>query len=482
MKEAKYLIVDIGTSSIRASILNDRLVIESSETVKRIADIIFDAEQEWRLIKAMIARLPERNRINGIAVSSLLGWVGTDRSGNAVTPCYSYMHQCMEQFNKFAGKYSDADVYPVSGRRMAPEAGVFKINYLQEEKPDQYDKLFCFFSLKDFINLKLTGEFAIDRTFAGYTLIYDIKQGVWSPQLISMAGIDREILPGLIRPYERLGFIKKEISRDLGIPEKTPVAGGSSDGSVGILGAGGVKKDMAVSVMGTTDVTFAISDECRLEKSMSLIVNPHVIPDLWLIGGPTGMFGGTVGWLIHNVMDDKRDIGEMNQFIEKIPAGCEGLKFIPTLLGERTPFWNPEMRGTMVGIRPVHKAEHIGKAIMEANGFTLRRILELAGQSGVSIDKVISIGGGSKSGPWLQIRSDITKLPVFAAETTEATTVGSAMLAMIMTGVPVDRLPVVNISGNCRWNGATAKLYDGLYADYLRLISFADRFYDKTET
>lgn len=118
MKQAKYLIVDIGTSSIRASIINEHLVIENSETVKRKAEISFDAEQEWRLVKAMILKLNDRNKIDGIAVSSLLGWIGADRSGNAVTPCYSYMHQCTEQFNQFAEKYTDQDVYSISGRRM----------------------------------------------------------------------------------------------------------------------------------------------------------------------------------------------------------------------------------------------------------------------------------------------------------------------------------------------------------------------------
>ena len=145
MKQAKYLIVDIGTSSIRASIINEHLAIEHSETVKRVAEITFDAEQEWHLVKAMILKLADRDKIDGIAVSSLLSWVGADQSGNAVTPCYSYMHQCTEQFNQFAEKYTNQDVYPISGRRMNPEAGVFKIKYLKDKCPDQYGKLFVFF-------------------------------------------------------------------------------------------------------------------------------------------------------------------------------------------------------------------------------------------------------------------------------------------------------------------------------------------------
>jgi xylulokinase len=135
------------------------------------------------------------------------------------------------------------------------------------------------------------------------------------------------------------------------------------------------------------------------------------------------------------------------------------------------------MKGTIIGITPVHRPEHICRAIMEANGFTLRRILELARESGVSVDQVISIGGGSKSGQWLQIRSDITKLPMVASKTAEATTVGSAMLAMMMTGVPADQLPSARVLGGYQPNRVAEALYDGFYGEYLRLMAWMGEIY-----
>src|SRR5665648_84130 len=143
MEETRYLIIDIGSSSIRVSIINNLLAVEDLETIKRKAEITFDAEQEWRLIKTMVGKLAARNKaIDGIAVSSLIGWVGVDLSGDAVTPCFSYMHQCVDQFNEFAEKYTNQDVYPINGRCMNPELGIFKIKYLEEESPEMYRKLY----------------------------------------------------------------------------------------------------------------------------------------------------------------------------------------------------------------------------------------------------------------------------------------------------------------------------------------------------
>lgn len=478
MNQKQFLIIDIGSSSIRVSIVNDNLIIKDSETVIRKTQICFDADTEWGIIKAQILKLTRRNDIiDGIAVSSLAGWVGVDQCGNAITPCYTYMHQCLHEFEDFAQKYTDQDVYPINGRCMRPEFGVFKIKFLKEKEPELYRKLKYFLSIKDYINLKLTGEYATDHTFSCYTMLYDIHRGNWSDRLISMAGVDKEKLPEIIRPYDNLGIVKKSISDELGIPAQTPVAGGSVDGSVGILGAKGIKEDVAVSVMGTTDVFFIVCKECRLEASQSLVVNPHVIPGFWLIGGATGMFGGTAEWLIQNVILNKYNIKEMDELASKIPAGCEGLKFIPTLLGERTPFWNSEIRGTITGIRPLHKAEHIYRAIIEANGYTIRKILELAKNSGIQSSKLIAAGGGSKSNLWLQIRSDIIKKPIAVPEITEATTIGSAVLLMLMFGYAIDQLPTASEANTFQSNTEASEIYDLLYMEYLRLISIADKIY-----
>lgn len=474
----RFLIIDIGTSSIRVSVVDQDLTAVDSEKVERKVAHTFSADQEWRLIKTMIIKITSRNsEIDGIAVSSLLSWVGVDKSGEAVTPCYSYMHQCPEQFSKFKQVYSDEQVYFVAGRCINPELASFKIKYLKDEEPDVYAKLYKFISLKDYINLKLTGEIGIDQTTACYSMVYDLHEQNWSDELASMVGIDTGKLPGLVKSFDQVGITLKEVSRELGLKQQVPVAGGSVDGSVGILGAGGLKTGIAVSVMGTTDVSFIVTDKCKLEHTKRLVVNPHVIPSLWLIGGPMGMFGGTIDWIFNNILYNHFDRAKMQELAEKIPVGCEDLTFIPTLLGERTPFWSPKIKGTMFGLSPDHKAEHIYRAVMEANGYTFRKIIELAGDSGVNFSELIAIGGGSNNKLWLQIRSNIIKKPTAVVNTSEATTTGSAMLLMLMLGSKPDQLPVVSKIDIYDYDKDASQQYDDLYAKYLKLMSAAESIY-----
>lgn len=481
-QQKKILIIDIGTSSIRVSLIDETLAIRDTELYKRNAEITFDGEAEWSQIKSMIQRLakriPDMNEIEGISASSLLGWICVDKMGHATTPCYSYMHQGRGPFDRFAAMYSNEEVYSITGRRMNPELGAFQLLELQELDAEAYLKSQTLLSLKDFINLKLTGQTAMDHTTACYTMVYDIHQADWSSDLIRKLHLDATKLPKLLRPYEKVGTLLEELSMELGLPAGIRVACGSVDGSVGILGAGGYRKGQAVSVMGTTDVCFMIDNAALYDKTQSLVVNPHVIPDRWLIGGPMGMFGGTVDWLIRNLLLGRSTVEELTQLASLVPPGSDGVQFIPTLLGERTPFWNPNMRGTIAGLTPSHGMGHLFRAIMESNSFSLRKIMELAGKAGLDFDEMIAIGGGSKNRLWLHIRADILRKPVCVSPVTEATSIGSALLVMMMNGLSTEELPLPQFLDRIQPDENHASHYDVHYTNYLAFQTQANSLYD----
>lgn len=466
MKE--YLIIDIGTSSIRVAAINKKMEIVRVEQLKRTAGVCFDAEKEWNIIRGMIGRITRTNKIYaGAAVSSLLGWIGVDADGNAVTPCYSYMHQCMREYLEFKKEVSDDIVYPISGRCISPELAGFKIEHLKNKEPEIYGRLACFTSLKDYINIKLSGIMAIDHTTACYTMLYDLKTTDWNGWLIDKLGIDRAVLPKLIRPYEKLGTIRKELAREWGLVGEIAVACGSVDGSTGILGAGGIQKDTAVNVMGTTDVFFMVQKKRILDQSKSLVINPHVIPGLWLIGGPMGMYGGTLEWLLGNVMSGAKSIEQMNELAREVSEGSEGVRFYPTLAGERTPFWNSQVRGTILGMEQRHKSQHLFRAIMEANGYAIRKIVETGKENGISVDKVIAIGGGSKSNLWLQIKADILGKNFLRAAVEEATLAGSCMLAMLATGEALEDISLSGSTGEFEFVCEKYEIYNTKYQFYM---------------
>lgn len=129
----KYLIIDIGTSSLRVAVENENLEIEKIEIFKRIAEPVFDPEDEWKTIRSMLKKLISKDeKYEAIIASALVGWVGVDEKGNAVTLCYSYAHQCTDEYEEFLRKNTNEQVFPVNGRRVSAELGVFKIQYLRK--------------------------------------------------------------------------------------------------------------------------------------------------------------------------------------------------------------------------------------------------------------------------------------------------------------------------------------------------------------
>lgn len=433
------LVVDIGTSSVRTVLTGEDLEIRSMVQRKRTAGICMDAEVEWEFIRSMIKQLSEENRemlevnpISAVAVSALVGWVGVDCNGGALTPCYTYMHRERRMFEEMAPRIDVNEAFQICGRAPAPEWLAYKLRRLKREQPALYGMIASVISLKDFINMKLCGQTALDHTSAGYTFLYDIRKGGWSEKLLENFQADMDKLPGLRRPWERLGTLKRELAEQFAFSGEIPVVTGSCDGSTAVLGAGGVREKTAVSVMGTTDVFFLVAKQWSCKESRGLIVNPHVIPGYWLIGGPMGMYGGTVDWYMNQIIGERLSLDEMTLLAEQLEPGCSGLTVLPNLAGERAPYWHPESVGTLVGLTREHRAEHIFRGIMEANGYDCREILERAEEMGAECTEIAAIGGGALNSLWLTIKSEITGIPVRKSEVTEATVAGSAMLALYM--------------------------------------------------
>lgn len=250
------------------------------------------------------------------------------------------------------------------------------------------------------------------------------------------------------------------------------------DGSTGLLGAGGVEEGDVVSVMGTTDVVFAVQMHPCGDRSRSLLVNPHVLPGRWNIGGPMGMYGGALDWFTHTLLGGERTLSQLGELADQVAPGSEGVVFLPTLAGERTPFWRPAVEGTVLGLRPCHRAEHLFRAMMEANCYANRRIVELARESGAKAQRMIAIGGGAKSDVWLQMKADVLGLEVCRPEVEEASLAGAAMLAMLAAGKKAAELPRPRIRSSFVPRTEQKECYTQPYAHFLHIHEAVAALYD----
>ena len=485
-----YLIIDIGTSSLRAALLDETRKIRDMRVIKRTAPECFSAEAEWDTILKLIKELCDDKKNNSnnnnedhmislkaVSVSSLLGWVPVDSEGNAVSCCFSYMHKSPEIFNRIINNKETAKrYYRIGCRRPAPEQPAFKLAELKEKQPEVYDKTAAYLSLKDYINLRLTGRCCMDTTTAGYTMLYDVDKNCWSDELCNEFGVDIAKLPELVSPWKPVGQLRPEICSILGIKESCPVAASGPDGSCGILGAGGVEPGCFVSVMGTTDTSFLVTDKLPFDASGSLVVNPHVIPGKYIIGGPMGMYGGTLEWFTDHIMFRSADLGTLNKLAADVPEGSDGVMAFPTLAGERTPFWNAGLLGAFYGMKYEHNAGHLFRAMLEANAYATRRIKEIAEDAGVEINDVIASGGGSQSDLWLQIKADVMKLPVKRSEVKEATLEGAAILAQLASGKDISSICDDVADDGADGGGhifspdaAAGAAYDSAYKCYMRV-------------
>jgi len=474
------LTVDIGSSSLRVSLFDGELNLIDTLSEKCATEIHPDVEAYWASIEAMARRLVGTHgslEVRAIGVSALVGWVFVDERGLLVAPVFSWMDQRKVQQHALLKAMDGAEFSDRTGRRLSAEQGGLKLRYLKDDLPGTYGCTARMLSIKDYINFRFCGIFGMDHTTACYTALFNVHDLSWDEAIIRALDVDAAKLPRLFAGGAVLGTVLPEVAGSLGLSTETVVVTCGPDGSVAVLGAGGVKPGDAVSVMGTSDVFFAVSSERVLDADRHLVTNPHVLSGLWLIGGPLGMAGGALEWYASTLLDGRYTLDQLNALGVAVPPGADDLLFLPSLTGERTPFWNPAVRGTVAGLTRDHGPGHLFRALMEANSFAIRRILDVLDGLGVPVEHISAIGGGADSELWLRIKADVCGVRVDVPQSLEATTRGCALLAWrALNGKkPLPETPPLRRSLEAEPVGHAR--YARSYARYLRLMALAEAFY-----
>jgi len=479
-----YLVIDVGTGSVRCSLYSPEAgFVGQSREPNEIGPRI-SAERLWnRLLEQIraLVRTHPSHRITCVCITSFLGWVAADKDGNPVTDAWTWMHQ-EGRYLRQTGERMSPDMPRRMGRKLTGELAAFKWLSLKNENAELYRRASTFFSMKDYLNFRLTGARMTDFVHAAYTGMFSVRSRAWDPELVELFQLDGDKLPGICSGKEVIGEVTEAVSQMTGIPRNTPVLAGGPDGSMAVVGGGGVRPGDTVDVMGTTDVLFTVCEQYE-SASGSFLVNPHVLPGLWQVGGPLGMTGGTVSWFLEQW--NEGDIGETHKTFEELAKRLDNkptdLWFIPSLTGERTPHWLPSMKGTVVGLTPRHRKEHIYKALLEGIGFSVYSLLQRLKQARFEADRVTCLGGGARNRLGLQIRADISGLEMDVPAELEASTLGAALLCALATGYYRDpgeaALKMVRIRDSVRPDPENHALYQKRYGQYLRLLELMNGFY-----
>ncbi|WP_438432034.1 xylulokinase [Gorillibacterium sp. sgz500922] len=313
-----------------------------------------------------------------------------------------------------------------------------KIVWLRRHEPEHYARIAHIMLPKDYVRLKLTGEFGIDVADASGTLLLDVAARDWSQEVLDKLEIKREWLPPLFESNDIAGYLTAEAAQATGLAVGTPVVAGGGDQACGAVGVGVVKPGIASVALGTSGVVFVHDESYQEDEGRRLHSFCHGVPGKWHRMGVMLSAGGAFQWWKNHFAGEElaraeregRDVYDLlTELAATAPIGSEGLLFAPYLTGERVPHPDPKARGGFVGLNLRHGKAHLTRAVMEGITFGLRDSLELMKESSVEVSELRVNGGGARSLFWRQMIADIFGYPVVTVNSTDGPAYGAAVMA-----------------------------------------------------
>jgi xylulokinase len=332
----------------------------------------------------------------------------------------------------------------ITGNGVDSYYGYTKMLWLRNHKQDVWQNTRYFMPPNAYVIEKLTGELAVDHSSAGNIGgVYDMDKRAWSEEALNMLGIPASMMPPrLVDSSDIVGGLTREWAEKLGLAPDTPVVAGGVDAAVATFAAGVTRSGNHVAMIGTSMCWGYINQS--VDARHGLISMPHVYnskEDLYIFGGASTA-GATVTWyreqFCHAETEAARATphGDPHRLLEdaasNVPAGSDGVMFLPYLMGERSPIWDARASGTFVGLSLFDTRATLYRAVLEGVAFALRHNMEAGRRGARSLDeRLIVVGGAAHSDLWMQIIADITGYPVWSIEQDVEAAMGAALLAAL---------------------------------------------------
>ncbi|HEY5907603.1 MAG TPA: FGGY-family carbohydrate kinase [Vicinamibacteria bacterium] len=336
---------------------------------------------------------------------------------------------------------------------------------------------------KDYVRLRLTGVAAMDKADGSGTLLFDLPSRNWSDHVLDRLEIPKAWLPPTFEGPEVTGTISDEAAAATGLRAGTPVMAGGGDQAAGAVGAGAVEPGIVSLTLGTSGVLFASTASPLVEHQGRLHAFCHAVPGTWHFMGVTLSAAGSLQWY-RDTLAAGQSFDSLVAEAEKVPAGSEGLLFLPYLSGERTPYPDPAARGTFTGLTLRHTRGHLTRAVLEGVAFSMRDCFGLLREAGLgAVDQVRVAGGGAKSPLWRSICASALGVELVTVNSTEGAAYGAALLAAVGQGafpnVPAACRAAVSITGRTSVDAADRAAYDRLYPEYRALYTALKPSFDR---
>ncbi|MBN1675656.1 MAG: FGGY-family carbohydrate kinase [Kiritimatiellae bacterium] len=447
-KQPLILACDIGTSGVKTSLfaLDGRSAGSASYGYGTRFPLPNRAEQKpedwWRGVcvttRRLISRLPQaRERVAGIGLSGhMLGCLPVDARGKPLRDTLIHsdsraVRECARLREALGGK----TIYRITGNVLDPKSSLCKMMWVRRHERTLYNRTARFLQAKDYVNFKLTGNLdTTDYSDASHAQTLDIRRRRYAAALCDAAGIDPAKLPALHAASDIIGHLSRAAARALNLPSGIPVVAGGGDGACATAGSGSVRAGDSYVCMGSTSWVASLHAAPFIDARIRVFNIVGLDPATCGVFGTVQSAGSSFDWVMRLL--GVRDFKQAERMIRKCPPGSGGLIFLPYLMGERSPIWDPTAKGVFFGLTHAHARGELLRAVVEGVSFALRSIADIL-EEAHGVGTIRLIGGGARLAAWRHILCNVLnrKLVLPRTPLEDATSLGAAIAAGVGVGL-----------------------------------------------
>jgi xylulokinase len=407
-----YLGIDVGTSGVKAILIDDggRPVGEATAPAREpVRPHPGWSEQDpadwWSAVLAAVDKLKldapaQLAAVKGIGLSGHMHGATLLGSKNEVLrPCILWndgrsFAECAEM------EAAEPRLRQIAGNIAMPGFTAPKIAWVRKHEPEIYARIAKVLLPKAYVRLLMTGEHVEEMSDASGTLWLDVARRDWSDTLLAVTGLNRSHMPRLVEGSAVSADLKPELAARWGMSGRVVVAGGGGDNAASACGIGAIRPGEGFVSIGTSGVLFVSNDRFRPNTAGAVHAFCHAIPDTWHQMGVILSATDSLNWLSKIT---GQDAAALSRAAEAQFTGPGEEIFLPYLSGERTPYNNANARGSFVGLSHLSEPARLAQAVMEGVAFAFRDCQRVLTDAGTRIDRLLAVGGGSRSALWLRL-------------------------------------------------------------------------------
>ena len=452
-----YLLgVDFGTGGTKACLTSDAMdtLAYSFREYPIYTDRLDFSEHDpalyWRFACENICSCIEQagiaaREIAAVAISAAMpSLVLTDREGNAIGRAINLMDKrAKQEMNQIAQQIGLEEYFRITGNRLEDHPCIVNLLWIKNHQPELFSRVARVHTVDGYINFLLTGVHNVNRSNAMFMGAYDLRKGAFDYDMLDRLGLPPELFPAVTDCTQIIGTVTPRAAMQSGLCDGTTVLSGQTDCNAGWLGAGATRPgdiQMNLGTCGNFGIILAEAD-----FSPGTINFDYTVPGSY-ITVPTTTTGGILMRYMRDNFSHLEKSTEaltgidaydmLNMEAEKIPPGSGGLVMLPYLMGERTPIWDANARGTIFGLSLRHTKGHLIRAMMESVAYALYHSFETLSlpQGAINYPLVLN-EGGAKSVLWRRIITDVFNIPTVLVKNRTGAPYGDCLLAGVGAGI-----------------------------------------------